>query len=518
MSRLGPPEAGLLSVPWYRHREGLASSPRKVATGGIVTGEGSPLTPGLRSAAAGAGSERAGGRESDVPPWAVVPDGPGAGAAPAATAPESLDDEIDIAAALATLWKRRWAVAVTVAVAVLTSGVLSFFVLPPVYEARAILMAVDARTSQTAGPVRDIQGLEGVVNYLSRIPELTVNTYVGQLTSPTILKRTREALKLDPEVFTDARLAGMVRAKAVKDTNLIELAVADTDPALATALVNGVTQEFVRFVSELNQEQLGRSVGFLEEQMKGVDTDLASARKTLQELEARPRGVAFLEQELKARWDDVLKAEADARAARVQVSLLQAGIAQAERSLAETPREIEVAAEGGGTARQANPAWTALAQALEERRLELAERQAQASALEKLAGDLREQLKGLQAELAAQRAEVERAQAEAKRLQDTRELLAQKITETRIARSVDLGQTSIAVVSPALEPSKPVKPKKALNLALALVLGLLAGVTLAFLLERLDNTVKAAEDVEEEVGLPVLGLIPDLARGRAAGA
>ncbi len=162
-----------------------------------------------------------------------------------------------------------------------------------------------------------------------------------------------------------------------------------------------------------------------------------------------------------------------------------------------------------------NPAWTALAQALDARRLELAEREAQAAALENLAADLRGQLKGLQAELAARRAETDRARADAERLQATRDLLAQKITETRIARSVDLGQTSIAVVSPALEPSKPVKPKKALNLSLALALGLMAGTALAFVLERFDVTIKGAEDVEGEVGLPVLGLIPDLARAEA---
>ena len=42
---------------------------------------------------------------------------------------------------------------------------------------------------------------------------------------------------------------------------------------------------------------------------------------------------------------------------------------------------------------------------------------------------------------------------------------------------------------------------------LRLVVGLMAGVGLAFLLEYLDNTVKNEQDIEKILGLPVLGTI-----------
>lgn len=54
---------------------------------------------------------------------------------------------------------------------------------------------------------------------------------------------------------------------------------------------------------------------------------------------------------------------------------------------------------------------------------------------------------------------------------------------------------------------KPIKPNKLLNIAIAVVIGLMIGVALAFLLETLDTTIKSEQDIEEIVGLPIIGLI-----------
>lgn len=67
---------------------------------------------------------------------------------------------------------------------------------------------------------------------------------------------------------------------------------------------------------------------------------------------------------------------------------------------------------------------------------------------------------------------------------------------------------SVSIIDPAVTPDKPVKPKKALNVLIAFVVGLMAAVGLAFLLEYLDNTIKSTQDVEDILGLPVLGVIP----------
>ena len=47
-----------------------------------------------------------------------------------------------------------------------------------------------------------------------------------------------------------------------------------------------------------------------------------------------------------------------------------------------------------------------------------------------------------------------------------------------------------------------------MNIALGVLVGLIAGVGLAFFIEYLDTSVKTIDDVEQALGAPVLGVIP----------
>jgi capsular polysaccharide biosynthesis protein len=53
----------------------------------------------------------------------------------------------------------------------------------------------------------------------------------------------------------------------------------------------------------------------------------------------------------------------------------------------------------------------------------------------------------------------------------------------------------------------PVKPNRVLNIVIAVVVGLMAGVGLTFLLEYMDNTIKDEDDIERLLELPILGSI-----------
>lgn len=80
-------------------------------------------------------------------------------------------------------------------------------------------------------------------------------------------------------------------------------------------------------------------------------------------------------------------------------------------------------------------------------------------------------------------------------------------TSTRAADTVSL---IARVVDRATPESVPFKPHKKRMLMVAMLLALMAGVGLAFLLDRLDNTVKSREDLEDRLGLPVLGEVTRL--------
>lgn len=66
---------------------------------------------------------------------------------------------------------------------------------------------------------------------------------------------------------------------------------------------------------------------------------------------------------------------------------------------------------------------------------------------------------------------------------------------------------SILAKAEIKEDSKPVKPNSLLNIAIALVVGLMSGIGLAFLLEYMDNTIKDEDDIERLLELPILGSI-----------
>lgn len=82
-----------------------------------------------------------------------------------------------------------------------------------------------------------------------------------------------------------------------------------------------------------------------------------------------------------------------------------------------------------------------------------------------------------------------------------------EVFQKEIANIMKINNVTILAKAEVGENQSPVKPQPLLNIAIALVVGLMAGVGLSFLLEYLDNTVKNEEDIEKVIGLPLLGKI-----------
>ncbi len=98
-------------------------------------------------------------------------------------------------------------------------------------------------------------------------------------------------------------------------------------------------------------------------------------------------------------------------------------------------------------------------------------------------------------------------------IDDNREvysMLLKQREEARISQAKLERGVKIKVISPALAPTIPIKPKKKLNVLLATILGLVSGFGLAFFIEYFDHTLNSPEEVENHLELPVWGSIRKL--------
>jgi tyrosine-protein kinase Etk/Wzc len=87
-------------------------------------------------------------------------------------------------------------------------------------------------------------------------------------------------------------------------------------------------------------------------------------------------------------------------------------------------------------------------------------------------------------------------------------MLSERREEARISEAEKVGD--MRIIDRAQLPKKPILPRKELNLAIGLMLGLTIGLGLTFFLESLDTSLKTPEDIERKTGLTILGSIPKI--------
>ena len=84
------------------------------------------------------------------------------------------------------------------------------------------------------------------------------------------------------------------------------------------------------------------------------------------------------------------------------------------------------------------------------------------------------------------------------------------ITQEFVKTSSELiSNANVKIIETVKLPQSPVSPNKKLNISVAFVLGLLISTTLALVLEFMNNTFKDKEQVENILGVPVIGTIPN---------
>lgn len=78
-----------------------------------------------------------------------------------------------------------------------------------------------------------------------------------------------------------------------------------------------------------------------------------------------------------------------------------------------------------------------------------------------------------------------------------------------------VGVNNVSIVDAARVPESPSSPKLMTNLAIALLGGIALGVLSVLLLERSDDRIKRPADVAGKLGVPLMGVVPFVAKGQA---
>ncbi len=84
-----------------------------------------------------------------------------------------------------------------------------------------------------------------------------------------------------------------------------------------------------------------------------------------------------------------------------------------------------------------------------------------------------------------------------------------------LALLAELGYNDVEVAQEATAPSSPSSPKVSKDTAIGALVGLLLGLGIAFLLERVDRRIRRPEDLEALYRLPTLGTVPKSSSLRA---
>lgn len=328
-------------------------------------------------------------------------------------------------------------------------------------------------------------------------------------------------------------MGGIRAAEMGKGTNILRLSYQDTDPARARDIANALAQAYQGQSVSSKTREAGKTVDFINQQLSGLKSTLDQTEQDLQEYKVQsglvtlgPEGGSLIQKMVSLEQQ---KADLGLRRKRLEYAVdevrraLRQGHSYNPTVIDSIPLSREAAARLAeleaerkslladytdahpavlGIRQQIRKAQEALLSAYQAglKDLQLAE----ADLVTTLA-DFEQQLEGIpQAELElAKRTRVNKVNAE------LYTFLLQKQQEARIAQASTL--SGVEIIDPAFTPKKPVKPNKQKNLLLGLVLGLMLGVGAAFFLDYLDDTVKDADEVRQQLGLPVLGIVPRIA-------
>ena len=188
--------------------------------------------------------------------------------------------QADLRQYIALLWQWAWLI---VLAGVLAGGAafITSKLQDPVYQAKTKLLINEAPSTTTSEYTAILTS------------ERLARTYSELMTEDPILEAVIEQLDLDlDQDETDGdileALTGATEVQLIRDTQLIELSVEDTDPEMAARIANTIVEEFIEQNQALQSSRFAESKTSLEEEMARIQGQIHNALLTIDELGDTP--------------------------------------------------------------------------------------------------------------------------------------------------------------------------------------------------------------------------------------
>jgi polysaccharide biosynthesis transport protein len=459
------------------------------------------------------------------------------------------DNRIDLRVYWRTI-RKRWPIIALAAVLAAGIAFIWTYRQPKVYEATCELV-IDSMAPQV------LQGVKDVV-------EMGTGTFWGNkeffetqyriIQSTAVLKGVVEKLGLqnDPayrnrgpngkaDVMDIARaILPQVQLKPVKDSRLAQIVISDGKPERAAMIANAVADSYVEYNLDYKLEGARTATAWLSEQASELRRKLQASELALYEYKKNRNLLAVgLDEKMNmnvTNLSHVNRRLSEVRLQRVELESTRKLIQAARDNIDEKASIPEI--QKSDTIRRIKESFVSLVQQKGDLTTKYGDEHPRIKAIDSQLAALKERYqyeidevlasfeKGYKATVDTEQALERMMEAEKK---EAIELSKIEVEYKPLGRAADenirvyqmiatrqkeidltglMRVNNVRVLERAIVPRSPVFPKPMQNLGIGLLVGLGAGIALAFLIEALDNTLKTQANVESLLGVPVLGLIP----------
>jgi polysaccharide biosynthesis transport protein len=463
--------------------------------------------------------------------------------APLAFEGQNLEPRTSISAYWHILSKHRWTIVTVAAALTILVGIASFK-MKPVYKSTAAV-EVDSETPQ-------IQSL----NDFQQLPTMDqdfLRTQIQILKTDNLAWRTVELLRLDENTsfalpsksdkntsnYSERRKMRLIRefkkdlsVELIPASRVIHVSFENTDSALAAKVANSLVENYLDYNFREKYDATRQASGRMEQQLDELKAKVEKSQQDLVDYQRKHAIVdvndkqSVVEQRLGELSTQLTNAQSD----RIQKQSLYtqvrtspekvAALAQNELLQKLGERYADVKKEYVEALSQYGPSFpkvVRLQKQVDEYQSQIDQERNRVVArigTDYTAAVTRESL--LSQAVGRQKGELGQfnqllvQQNILKGDFDSNQKLYQRLLEHLKDATVAAGlkSSNVHLVDPALPSTDPVRPKKLFNITLALLVGLLLGVGVAFVRESLDHSVKSAEEVEVLVSMPALAVIP----------